>query len=267
MEGLVSVTLEIMAWILCNILEMNYVSPLLSRLMFERFDNYNEERKKEVLLKFTSFLHVLKIAYSIIAFFILTDDKLRESHNLWGYFHFYQRILVMIVSYCLADILMQLIWKVKRKPWQYLHHIYGIGIGGFVILINITFLSSASFNLTPDVFAPFTGLLAFIGFGMNDNKYFRGYTFVSLGAYVIFQASSIPSNYYQFFFKEHDLDEESIICYIFGGMVLDCSTFYSFVVICYIYYINSSTKENSPKKESQDLKFQAPGSRSIVKGG
>ncbi|CAK8686954.1 unnamed protein product [Clavelina lepadiformis] len=136
MEGLVSFTLEIVGWMLCNILEMNFVTALLSRLMLKRFHNYNEEKKKEVLVRFTSLLFVLKVAYSTIVFFMLTDHKIRKSHNIWGYYDFYKWILVMIVSYCFADILIHLIWQVKRKPWQYLHHIYGIGFGGFVILIQ-----------------------------------------------------------------------------------------------------------------------------------
>ncbi|XP_076806132.1 uncharacterized protein LOC143449708 [Clavelina lepadiformis] len=257
MEGLVSFTLEIVGWMLCNILEMNFVTALLSRLMLKRFDNYNEEKKKELLVRFTSLLFVLKVAYSTIVFFMLTDHKIRKSHNIWGYYDFYKWILVMIVSYCFADILIHLIWKVKRKPWQYLHHIYGIGFGSFVILLNATLLSSASFNLMPDVFAPFTGLLALIGFGINEDKSYWEVTVVGLGAYIVFQACSIPIHYCRFSFKEHDLDDESLSNYTMYGMLLDFAIFYSFVTICLIYWINFTVKEENARKKSEGLRVKA----------
>ncbi|CAK8686952.1 unnamed protein product [Clavelina lepadiformis] len=248
MERATLITLEIVGWILCNLIEMNFVTPLLSRLMLQHFDSYNEERKKEILLKFKSLLYFLKIAYSIIAFLILTDDKIRESINHWSYLDFYEWILVMIVSYSLADILTHLFWSMKREPWQYLHHIYGIAIGGFVILMNETLLSSVSFNLMPHVFAPFTGLLAYNDLRLNEDKYFRGYANLCLAAYVVSQACTIPNHYYRLLLRAQELDDKFLMYYIAGGTALDFASFYSFVIICNIYW----RKQESQGKKNKD---------------
>ncbi|XP_076806349.1 uncharacterized protein LOC143449901 isoform X2 [Clavelina lepadiformis] len=251
------VTLQIVVWMLYHLFIINVIAPLLCKLKLKRFDDYNEEMKKESRLRFASLLYVVKTACGAMVLLILPGDDTYRLYNLWGYTNLTRCFLLMTICYCFADILMQLIWKVRRKPWQNLHHVYIITLGGFVILVNEILLSSASFKLMADVFIPFLELLALQELRMNDNKTFRRSIMTYFAAYTIFVILFIPIHYYQFYVRERysetrKLDEVSLIYCMVGGIALDLASFYSFLIISHIYWKGSSKKEEVVQKENGD---------------
>ncbi|CAK8686955.1 unnamed protein product [Clavelina lepadiformis] len=254
MGRLTSVTLQVGSWTLYHLFVTSFIAPLLCKLTLTHFDDYNEERKKETQLRAASISFLVQ-TFGVITIVVKNSDNMRKSDLVFS--NIDQWILITVISYCFSDIIMQLIWKMKRKPWQYLHHIYAIGIGGFVILINETYLSSASFKFTTELFIPILELLLLHDLTIKDNEIFRSWALIFFLCYYTFQIFFTLIYYYGILVRDRNpitrkLDKDSTLNYVGGGLVIEAINLYSFITICYIYWQNRSQNDETDSEDNDE---------------